>query len=106
MEFIKDLGFNPLLLGGQIVNFLIIYFLLKRFAYKPILGLLKKREEDIKTGIKNAEEGKLVLEKALLDEKRILLTYGLFDVINNTINKYMTRRAIYDLASNSVFSWI
>jgi len=72
MEFIKDLGFNPLLLGGQIVNFLIIYYLLKRFAYKPILGLLKKREEDIKQGIKNAEEGKRVLDNALLEEKRIL----------------------------------
>ncbi len=72
MDFIKDLGFNPLLLGGQIVNFLIIYYLLKRFAYKPILGLLKKREEDIKQGIKNAEEGKLVLENALLAEKKIL----------------------------------
>ena len=72
MEFIKDLGFNPLLLGGQIVNFLIIYYLLKRFLYKPVLGLLKKREEDIKEGINKAEEGKKILEDALIKEKKIL----------------------------------
>lgn len=72
MEFIKELGFNPLLLAGQIVNFLIIYYLLKKFLYKPVLGLLKKREEDIKDGIKKAEEGKVILEDALRQEKKIL----------------------------------
>jgi F-type H+-transporting ATPase subunit b len=72
MELIERFGVNPILLVAQIINFAIILFLLKRFLYKPILDMLRKREEDIKTGVKQAEEGRLTLEKSLEEGKNIL----------------------------------
>ena len=42
---------------AQIVNFLVLFFVLKKFLYKPVLNLLEKRRETI--------------EKSLADAKRI-----------------------------------
>jgi len=72
MEIIKNFGVNPILLGAQIVNFLIIFFILKRFLYKPILELLRKRQTSIKDGIQQAEEARIRLEKVIIEEKNIL----------------------------------
>jgi F-type H+-transporting ATPase subunit b len=71
MEILKTFGVDPILLVAQIINFLIIFFLLKRFLYKPVLGMLKKREDKIKEGIKQAEEARVTLEKTLEQEKKI-----------------------------------
>lgn len=72
MEIINNFGLDPLLLGAQIVNFLIIFYVLKRFLYKPVLDILKKREDTIKGGLKQAEEGKKLLDDAQEKEKEIL----------------------------------
>lgn len=72
MEIINNFGIEPMLLAAQIVNFLIILFILKKFLYKPVLETLKKRENTIKEGLKQAEDGKAALEKALEEEKKIL----------------------------------
>lgn len=72
MEFLKSLGFDPFMLGVQILNFLIIFYLLKRFLYKPVLNMVKQRENKISEGLKQAEDAAKTLEKALEEEKRIL----------------------------------
>ncbi len=72
MEIIENFGINPLLLLAQIVNFLIIFFILKKFLFKPILEILKKREKTIKEGLMDAEEGVKTLEEAREKEKNIL----------------------------------
>jgi len=72
MEIIQKFGIDPVLLIAQIVNFLIILYLLKRFAYKPILTTLKNREEKIKKGLQDAEESRILLEKATAREQEIL----------------------------------
>jgi F-type H+-transporting ATPase subunit b len=72
MELIKNFGINPFLLGAQIVNFLVILFILKRFLYKPIIELLQKRQNTIKEGVKKAEEAEQRLKKIVVDEKTIL----------------------------------
>ncbi len=72
MDFLKTLGFDPVMLGAQIINFLIIFFLLKRFLYKPVMDMVKKREDVIKEGLKQAEESRLTLEKTIEKEKKIL----------------------------------
>lgn len=72
MEIINNFGLDPFLLGSQIVNFIIILYLLKRFFYKPVLDVLKKRENLIKEGLKQAEEGRKLFEESQKKEKEIL----------------------------------
>lgn len=72
MEITKEFGVNPVLIGAQIVNFLIILYLLKRFMYKPILQVLKNRENTIREGLKKAEEAQLLMEKTKEEERKIL----------------------------------
>ncbi len=58
-DILNSLGIDWKLLLAQAVNFAILFFILRQFVYKPILGVLKKRKEDIEKGIaftKTAEE--------------------------------------------------
>jgi F-type H+-transporting ATPase subunit b len=72
MEIVKTFGLNPVLLVAQIVNFLVIFILLKKFLYKPILEVLKKRQVTIREGLKQAEEARIKLEKIVVEETNIL----------------------------------
>lgn len=72
MEILKNFGVNPILLAAQIVNFLIIFFVLKKFLYKPVLELLKKRQLTIKDGVEQAEQARIKLEEVVIEEKNIL----------------------------------
>lgn len=72
MDIIKDFGLKPELLVAQILNFLIVLYLLKRILYKPILSYLKAREKKIQSGLESAKEGEALLEQALKEEKDIL----------------------------------
>lgn len=72
MEIIKNFGIDPYLVGAEIVNFLIILYVLKRFLYKPVFSMLKKREEMIKQGLKDAKTSKEELEKTEVERKKIL----------------------------------
>lgn len=74
MELLTKLGINWQLLIAQIVNFLILVFVLYRFAYKPILKILDDRTEKIEKGLKDAQT---VQDKLLAiedKEKKVLLT--------------------------------
>lgn len=62
-ELIKHFGIDWRLLLAQAVNFLILLWILKRFAYGPILQMLKKRKEEIEKGLRYTKEA----EKALAD---------------------------------------
>lgn len=54
-EIINAFGIDARLIIIQIVNFTILMVALGYFLYKPILKLLKEREEKIAQGIKDAE---------------------------------------------------
>lgn len=41
---------------AQLVNFAILFFLLKRFLYKPILDMLEKRRVEIEEGLAQAKK--------------------------------------------------
>jgi len=71
-ELIKNFGIQPILLVAQIVNFLIIFYLLKRFAWKPILKTLADRKKTIAEGLKNAELADKRLLEAEEKEKEVL----------------------------------
>lgn len=72
MELLNEFGFDWKLFIAQIINFLIIAYLFKKFLYKPILSTLKKREETIDKGLKDAESAGKALESAELEKDAIL----------------------------------
>lgn len=55
MEILNQFGFEPVLFLAQIVNFLILAFIFKKFLYKPILKTLKERQKKIAKGLEDAE---------------------------------------------------
>jgi F-type H+-transporting ATPase subunit b len=60
-------GWNPQLFLAQVISFVIVAFLLRRFAYKPILAVLEERRQRIAEGLLNADKIKQELAEA---EKR------------------------------------
>jgi F-type H+-transporting ATPase subunit b len=76
MEIFRSFGIQPVLLLAQIVNFLIILFLLKKFFYKPIIKILEDRKKRIAESLQNAQSIEDRLKKTeeksaqILDETR------------------------------------
>src|SRR3990167_6065185 len=70
MDILKSFGIQPTLLLAQIVNFLIILFLLKKFFYKPIIKMLEDRKKRIEESLKNAQ---LIEEKLKKTEEKSAL---------------------------------
>lgn len=66
----SGLEINWKILVGQIVNFAILFFILKLLIYKPFLNLLKTRREKIEEGINKSieAEGKLGELRELKDK--------------------------------------
>ena len=54
----EALGINIPGLVAQIVNFLLLLFLISRFAYKPILNMLNQRSEQIKESLEAADRAR------------------------------------------------
>ncbi|HZH69906.1 MAG TPA: F0F1 ATP synthase subunit B [Flavobacteriaceae bacterium] len=54
------------------ITFLILLFILKKFAWKPILGAVSTREQSIKDALAAAEQARLEMENLHADNERIL----------------------------------
>ena len=67
MEILNNFGIKPILLLAQIVNFLIILFVLKKFFYKPIIKMLDDRRKRIEESLTNAD---LIEEKLAQTEEK------------------------------------
>ncbi|MCX5716688.1 MAG: F0F1 ATP synthase subunit B [Candidatus Omnitrophica bacterium] len=65
MELLKMLSANELV--AQIISFLILFFLLRAFAWKPILKVLDERGDHIASELKEIEEQKQAALKAKAD---------------------------------------
>ena len=69
MELIKpDFG----LVFWSLVTFAILLFVLRKFAWKPILGAVEDREEGIKSALASAENARKEMENLHADNERIL----------------------------------
>lgn len=55
-----------------LVTFLILLFILRKFAWKPILGAVSDREEGIKDALASAEKARQEMENLTADNERIL----------------------------------
>jgi F-type H+-transporting ATPase subunit b len=63
-ETAETFGWNPWLFLSQVISFVIVALLLRRFAYKPILAVLEDRRRRIEEGLLNAEKIKKELAAA------------------------------------------
>src|SRR5438132_9761476 len=68
MDTVRDtadtFGWDPRLFFSQVISFIIVAYLLRRFAYKPILGVLEQRRQQIAQAHLNAEKIKQQLAEA------------------------------------------
>ncbi|RNC88204.1 MAG: F0F1 ATP synthase subunit B [Winogradskyella sp.] len=55
-----------------LITFLILLFILRKFAWKPILGAVSDREEGIKDALASAEKARQEMENLTADNERIL----------------------------------
>lgn len=72
MEILNNFGIQPTLLLAQVVNFLIILFLLKKFFYKPIIKVLEDRKKRIEESLANAQSIEEKLQKTQEQSAQIL----------------------------------
>jgi F-type H+-transporting ATPase subunit b len=56
----------------MMITFLILLFLLRKFAWKPILKMIKDREDSIDGALKSAENAKLEMQNLKSDNEKIL----------------------------------
>ncbi|RME46528.1 MAG: ATP synthase F0 subunit B [Chloroflexi bacterium] len=73
----SGLGINLIYLVSHIINFLLLLWLLKRFAYQPVLRMLAERRQRIEEGLRAADlareeaaRQRAELERQLEEERR------------------------------------
>jgi len=68
---VDKLGVSLPWLIAQIINFVILLFILQRFLYKPLFGMMEKRRTEIKNALANAEKVKqdAALKQAELEKQ-------------------------------------
>ena len=64
MEALDSLGIDWKLFIAQVVNFLILLFILRKLLYQPLLKLFDERSQKIEKGLKDAETSSKSLEYA------------------------------------------
>ena len=72
MELFNALGLDLKILFAQFINFAILFFVLYRFAYKPIFKFMENRKKRIENGMKDAEEADAKLQIASRKEEEII----------------------------------
>lgn len=68
----EQFGFQKQLFVSQVISFVIVCFLLHRFAYKPILKVLEERRQKIADSLANVEKIKADLANAQAKAQEIL----------------------------------
>ncbi|AKM78142.1 MAG: ATP synthase subunit b [Candidatus Wolfebacteria bacterium GW2011_GWE1_48_7] len=72
-ELIKTFHIDWKLIIAQLVNFAIVLFVLKRYAYGPVLKMMTERSDKIEKGIKDAEHAHKKLAEIADKEKEVLV---------------------------------
>lgn len=56
----------------MLVSFTIVFLILRKFAWKPILNILKQREESIEKALKAAEDARIEMQKLQANNEQIV----------------------------------
>ncbi|WP_298401213.1 F0F1 ATP synthase subunit B [uncultured Chloroflexus sp.] len=63
----EALGINPTLLIAQLINFLLLIFILRALLYRPVMNLLNERTKRIEESVRDAEKVREQLANAKRD---------------------------------------
>jgi len=55
-----------------VISFFVLLFLLRKFAWKPIVGTVNDRETSIREALESAEKARLEMQNLTADNERIL----------------------------------
>jgi F-type H+-transporting ATPase subunit b len=80
-----ELGLDWRQLLTQLISFSIVFFVLWRFAYKPIFSMLQARKEKIAEALANAEKIKTDVARTEVERQKILADAG--DKANKLIDE-------------------
>ncbi len=69
-QVLSALGFDWQIALANFANFLIIFYLLKRYAFRPIREMLDRRRAEVATGIENARRAETELLMAKQEYER------------------------------------
>jgi F-type H+-transporting ATPase subunit b len=72
MGTLGKFGLDPIILVAQVVNFLIIAWILNRFLIRPLMANMKARREKIAQGLEGAEKARKALEDASKERDKML----------------------------------
>jgi len=72
MEIIQKFGLETKLFLFQVINFLIVVFILKKFLYAPFKKILDERKHKVEQSLQDAEKAKITLKNANENRKKIL----------------------------------
>ncbi len=72
MDVLAKLGVDWKLLLAQAINFAVLFWVLRRYAYQPMLDFLEKRTVRIEQGLKDAEAAQVTLREMEEKEKMVL----------------------------------
>lgn len=72
MDFLSKLGIDWKLLSAQIVQFVLLIFILRKLAYKPLLSMLEKRSKTIEKSLKDAKRIEQNLAEGQADRERMI----------------------------------
>ena len=87
----SELGIDWKMLITQLISFSIVFFVLWRFAYRPIFNVLQARREKIAESLANAEKIKAQLAKTETDRQAVLAQAG--DLADKMIEEARTAAA-------------
>lgn len=72
LEILGKVGFDWRVALANFVNFLIIFYLLKRFAFGPIKKVINERQNKIQDGLDNAKKAETALLLADKEKEKII----------------------------------
>lgn len=72
MELLHQLGIDGKLLLAQIINFIVLAFVLYKLAYRPLLRLLDKRSRSIEQSLADAKKVQEQLAASTAERDRLL----------------------------------
>lgn len=73
LDILGKIGFDWQVAVANLVNFLIIFFILKRYAFKPIANIIKERQDQVNEGLDNAKLAETNLMQAEQEKEKVVM---------------------------------